>query len=113
MWKDREKLFQVAEIVFVLGWHLEKQTPELSTVIQWEHQLSKTVQLSFKGRTGFSQLVVSDHLWNFRAEEEVPRREPIPAQHRSRLGERVESGIDLRSGKNLGVVFQFTLGGGR
>src|SRR6266702_2982034 len=64
------------------------------------------------GRTDLSQFVVSDCLRDFCAEEEVFGRESIPAQHCSRLGERVESGIDFCSRKNLGVMFQLALGGG-
>ena len=55
---------------------------------------------------------MSNCLGDFCAEEEVLGRESIPAQHRSRLGERVECGVDLGRRKNLGVMFQLALCGG-
>ena len=55
---------------------------------------------------------MSDSLWNLCAEDEILGRESVPAEHRSRLGERVERGIDLGSRKYFRVVFQLALGGG-
>ena len=56
---------------------------------------------------------MSNNLWDFGCENEILRRISVPAEHCSLLGERVEAGVDFCGGKDLGVMFQLALGGGR